>query len=392
VVLILGDRIFDVDAEYISFSPGGVYSYDNHSVMWQIGALAPGEIGTRQIVLRIPPDAADPLVVTGGVTSNRTPRSEHTLVSQVCAQDTLPLDLYLFDALGACAIQGQNFTFTLWYGNPRNAFPVHNVVLTDHMPSEVNFVSASAGGVYDPGSHSVSWHLGTLQTCPGDRHQVTVTAHVLAEPGVTLLSNCEIQADEPVRKAIVGRTEVCGATGQRNTNLKIAIHVRPHDTTCSSLPDFTSCQGISTTYPACGDLDFIPVFFDQIECSGLVFGVNWPQDWGSCEFTLCSGDIWYGPIVQPGDGLSVGWSTCQQRWSIAPGYGWLSATGAGRICPVLHPVDGTLGVINCQLPYSTFDPVTAVYCAGACGALGDAACPTTRAEPSTWGAIKSMFR
>ena len=67
---------------------------------------------------------------------------------------------------------GESVSFTLTYDNEANEYPVHNVVVTDALPAEMEFVSASDGGTYYPDRHRVLWEIGTLG--PGDGGEVRV--------------------------------------------------------------------------------------------------------------------------------------------------------------------------------------------------------------------------
>jgi hypothetical protein len=70
-----------------------------------------------------------------------------------------------------------------------------------------------------------------------------------------------------------------------NATHKAALHVVPHGTNCKTIPAFTSCSGITTTYPGTGDIDVVPVFFDLNGCTFTVFGLTWPAEWGTCGYT-----------------------------------------------------------------------------------------------------------
>jgi hypothetical protein len=161
------------------------------------------------------------------------------------------------------------------------------------------------------------------------------------------------------------------------------------------MPVFRDCHEIVTTYDGCGDVDAIPVFYDLIEVSVLEFGLRWPQDWGSCSFTRCAGDLAIGGIVNPGDGIAIAWTACQQVWHATPGIVWFGAGTPGLISPCSNPATGDLGVVNCApSPGPYYDHLVHVARGGACGAAGDSPeCGGPQSiQPTTWGAIKAMFK
>jgi hypothetical protein len=178
-----------------------------------------------------------------------------------------------------------------------------------------------------------------------------------------------------------------------NPYYQIAVHVRQHDARgCRGFPVLRSCVDISTTYPGCGDIDVMPVFFYLIEYTGVEFGMTWPIEWGSMSWIRCAGDVDDGSIINPGDGTRVVWNACQTTWVMAPGFGWVVSSGAGRVCIVEHPATWSLCVYDCYSEwYARSDSPHGLWCAGVCGEHADAPClPAT--EPTTFGSIKALFR
>jgi len=378
--------------EFVSATSGGVNRPEDSSVFWSLGSLAPGQTGSVQFTLRVLPPAANRVYVCGYLSGSGTPSSQASLHTHVCAQSIVPLDLAKSDGLGGgCAAPGGELTYTITYGNSRSVAVAHNVVLADRLPELAEFLSASDGGTYDPGPRTVTWGLGDLaRGATGSR---TLTVAVNVPSGHTLDNTCEIAADEAVGRVRSISTQVCGQM-PRNADHKLAIHVKPHGTTCDAMPGFTACGDIVTTLNGCGDIDFIPVFFDLNEVTGIEFALTWPAEWGSCAFTACYYDTRAGGITNPGDYVSLGWSTCQRTWSIAPGYGWLAPSGPGLINPLPGGPNHSMGVWNCEqglgLPWR--DSPSVVYRAGVCGEIGDTPSGTMSTKPTTWGAIKAMFK
>jgi uncharacterized repeat protein (TIGR01451 family) len=119
---------------------------------------------------------------------------------------------------GDCVGPGDEITYTIDYNNPitdpcnpRYVGTVNNVNIIDHLPSEVDFNSASNGGVYNSGSHTVTWNIGTLH--PGDGGSVMLKVNVkCAQPGGTIRNECEIKSGGYIYNTVYEYTPVCCPT------------------------------------------------------------------------------------------------------------------------------------------------------------------------------------
>jgi hypothetical protein len=179
-----------------------------------------------------------------------------------------------------------------------------------------------------------------------------------------------------------------------NANVKVAVHVDVHKSrTCSkNFATITGCADIVFTWTVTcpTDIDVFPVFFDLVGVTGVQHNMTWPEaTWYSCAYTKCAGDFQIGDIVNTGDGVAYTWSTCQYVPVVVCGFGWLWASTPGLICLGPNPTTGLLSATDCN--FAEDEPIC-VFCAGACGLVGDDPCDPTATEPSTWGSIKSMFR
>ena len=107
-------------------------------------------------------------------------------------------------------------------------------------------------------------------------------------------------------------------------------------------------------------------------------------------FTSCS-EATAGDLIRPWDEISHSWSTCKSGALVITGWGEVFAPGPGR---VEIPYDGTGYAIITTCNGRTLTTDVPFAC-GVCGASGDEpACGggPTNTVPTTWGAIKSMFR
>jgi hypothetical protein len=193
----------------------------------------------------------------------------------------------------------------------------------------------------------------------------------------------------------------CGAWGN-NRLFMGTIHVRPHNDLAGcdyTIPhgEILSCGDVITMEPA-QSVDAFPVFYDVTEYLACEYGLTWPSFASSAVFSSCA-DLTIGDIRNPGDGASHAWTTCQTNSICIPGFIWLYADSAGKVCFVPHNLSGYIQFLDCS--FET-DIIAWRSCAGIFGAAGDAPCPDTttggvepnpgRPEPCTWGQVKGLFR
>jgi len=107
-----------------------------------------------------------------------------------------PLRLAKNDVIVGSVHIGDNFTYELTYENV-NPYDVTNVAILDTLPVELDFVSATHGGVYDPVGHTVLWDIGTVAAGEaGPTIELVVTVNQNAVPGSTIYNYATITADE----------------------------------------------------------------------------------------------------------------------------------------------------------------------------------------------------
>lgn len=88
---------------------------------------------------------------------------------------------------GANVPAGARYTYTITVRNLSATETARNVVITDPLPAELGFLSASQGGTYDPVLHQVTWDNTTTPAltsiAPGGSVSVTVTVYARHKPG-----------------------------------------------------------------------------------------------------------------------------------------------------------------------------------------------------------------
>jgi uncharacterized repeat protein (TIGR01451 family) len=123
----------------------------------------------------------------------------------------------LDEELGECAGSGLDLTYDICFDNELNENDVNNVTLSDVLPAETNFVSASDGGTVGE-TGTVEWSLGTIAA--GTTQQcVQLTVEVLAEPESTITNTVTIDSDDTAATTTSRATLVCEVVAQADLSV-----------------------------------------------------------------------------------------------------------------------------------------------------------------------------
>lgn len=371
---------------FINASQGGQEIYGD-CVKWNLGHLSAGEMGTAQFTVRVkqvtPPGTLLP--ASARIVCNQAHDSTDTDTIVVCVEELAPLGLAKDDGVGEDekVPVGDYIIYKIAYDNSANSTEVSNVRVVDDLASKAEFVSASDGGVYDPGFRAVTWEVGTLAAGASDSVELVTRVSYSVNEWEAIINSCSVKGDETRTTRVNERTEVQLA--------KVALHVRPHAHwhKCGvDMPNFTYCYDINEDSESC-DVTVYPVLFDVGGLRGLEYSMVWPGDWGSMTFESCS-DATVGNIVQPWDSVVQTWNECQQGHLFIPAVCHVTATGPGQIRVVEHRDSGIVGITTCR---GNKYNATVRFPGGVCGEDVDPPCGyPTQTVPVTWGKIKSMFR
>lgn len=142
-----------------------------------------------------------------------------------------PLRLAKNDVIVGEVYIGSTFTYEITYENP-NPYDVHNVTIVDTLPGELDFVSASDGGVYDSVLHAVTWNIGTLKagTQP-TTIQLVVKVNESAVPGSTIYNYATITGDEVPPTTVIDDEGSADPQDEPGTpigeSLLVAVDIKP---------------------------------------------------------------------------------------------------------------------------------------------------------------------
>ncbi len=107
-----------------------------------------------------------------------------------------PLNLAKNDVIEGTGIAvGSEFTYEISSDNLLNTTDdAEDVIIIDTLPGELDFVSATDGGVYDPAQHIVTWDVGIIPAGgSGPDIDLVVRVNDGAVPGQTVHNYCTIQ-------------------------------------------------------------------------------------------------------------------------------------------------------------------------------------------------------
>jgi len=167
--VVLSDTL-PASTTFVSASNGGTAAAS--IVTWAIGSLAAGVSGQAQLVVRVNSPLANGTIITNGTYSidsaQTNPVSGAAVTTTVASSPVLAASMTGSpDPVNA----GSNITYTISYSNAGNANAT-TTVLTDALPVNTTFVSATGGGVLSGGT--VSWSLGTLNAGATGSQQLVV--------------------------------------------------------------------------------------------------------------------------------------------------------------------------------------------------------------------------
>src|SRR2546425_1280534 len=167
--VVLTDTV-PANTTFVSATAGGVFA--SGVVTWSVGNLAAAASGSVQMVVRVNSPLASGTSITNttySIDSNETAPVAGAAVSTTVSSAPL-LSVSKTDSPDPVAAGG-NLTYTLSYSNTGNANAT-GVVLTDTVPANATFVSATAGGVFASGV--VTWSVGNLTAAASGSVQVVV--------------------------------------------------------------------------------------------------------------------------------------------------------------------------------------------------------------------------
>src|SRR5437867_1294624 len=268
--VVLTDTV-PANTTFVSATAGGTLA--SGVVTWSPGNLAAGASGSVQMVVRVASPLANGTSITNstyGIDSNETAPVAGAAVSTTVSSAPI-LAVSKTDSPDPVAAGG-SLTYTLSYSNTGNANAT-GVVLTDTVPANTTFVSATVGGTLASGV--VTWSVGNLAAgASGSVQMVVRVASPLANGTSITNSTYSIDSNEtsPVSGAAVS-TIVTSAP-----LLSVSNPDSPHPFPTRRTPDLTLSYSNTGNANATGVVltDTVPAnttFVSATAGGTLAFGV-----------------------------------------------------------------------------------------------------------------------
>ncbi len=178
---------------FVSATAGGVLS--GGSVTWSLGAVAAAAGGSTQMVVRVTSPLANGTIIDGGAASidsaETAPAPAPAITTTVTSAPLLAVTKT--DAPDPVSA-GANLTYTISYINNGNTSAT-SVVLTDTVPANTSFVSATNGGVKS--GSTITWNLGTIAAAGAGSVSMTVQVASPLNNGTSITGGtCTIDSAE----------------------------------------------------------------------------------------------------------------------------------------------------------------------------------------------------
>jgi uncharacterized repeat protein (TIGR01451 family)/MYXO-CTERM domain-containing protein len=143
------------NATFVSAIAGGVYDSGANQVTFDLGSVAAGMNGTVTFTVLVSTPLANgtSLAASSMMSATGVAGAPSMAITSVASAPTLSLTN---TGTPNPVLAGSQLTYTLAFAN-NGTDAAHGVSLTDTLPADLGFISASNGGSYDAGTNTVSW-------------------------------------------------------------------------------------------------------------------------------------------------------------------------------------------------------------------------------------------
>jgi len=194
------------ELEYVSSPAAGVYDPITHTYEISLPSLDPNAVTHALLTVRVKDDLSSGVVIVNEVAVDSVQTAPVTArATCVVRRYSLTLTKSVVDDPSHFVVNGIHYvdrgslvTYEFCYENS-NTGPATEVVITDHLPETVTWVSADldgGNGHYDAATHSYVWAFAQIDGNTSGCLQITVLLHEDLLPGVQITNRVAIQSRE----------------------------------------------------------------------------------------------------------------------------------------------------------------------------------------------------
>jgi uncharacterized repeat protein (TIGR01451 family)/fimbrial isopeptide formation D2 family protein/LPXTG-motif cell wall-anchored protein len=202
---------------FVSADQGGVYDAATGIVTWNIASLDAGNAVTVNVTAKVAETVAPGTDITNIATID-TPvgciDDPATVDVDECKSidpDHTPAISIVKDDHKTVVSPGEELTYDLLVKNT-SKYAAKDVVVTDVLPANLTFVSATAGGVYDDATRTVSWNLGTMTAQSEQTVQVVATVSASALRNEVVSNTAKVTTEDVCVNDPATDTNECEST------------------------------------------------------------------------------------------------------------------------------------------------------------------------------------
>ncbi|MGA2091921.1 MAG: C25 family cysteine peptidase [Sedimentisphaerales bacterium] len=183
------------ELKFISSIPAPNNIVDSNKIIWNLGTLSPGESGsiTLKVKVKFLKPGGGKITNECEIRSSGIPYNKAEEPMTLCPSYPYPI-IVKDDNITGCVGPGDNITYNICYD--ANGCGDTNVVITDYLPKEVNYISSNPAGAYHHYSdaNTVTWSLTSFP--PDACGCITLATQVKNNViGGTITNYCELKSD-----------------------------------------------------------------------------------------------------------------------------------------------------------------------------------------------------
>jgi uncharacterized repeat protein (TIGR01451 family) len=156
-------------------------------------------------------------------------------------------NMYISMNAPASMDRGNTMTYAIYYNNFGNQ-EASNVILRATLSPNVNFISASDGGEYNPDTRTVTWNIGAVSAFPSGRGSRTITVTIPSDVPIGTVIQTTASVSTSTLETRYDDNTASAQTTVTGTNLPPNVSVGPTVGTVGGVPSVYWRTPITFTY------------------------------------------------------------------------------------------------------------------------------------------------